>query len=33
MDGDKKAYLKSIFEMDYELFLVKMVIKLTILSY
>ncbi len=33
MDWNKKKYLKSIFEMDYELFLVKMIIKLTILSY
>ncbi len=33
MDWDREAYLKSIFEMEYPLFLVKMVMKLTILSY
>lgn len=33
MDRDKEAFLKNIFEMDYDIFLVKMVIKLTILSY
>lgn len=33
MDWDRKAYLESIFEMDRELFLVKMIVKLTILSY
>jgi len=30
---DREAYLKSIFEMDHELFIVEMIIKLTILSY